>query len=68
MILLADWSEVLAYNLRQAGALWTAWAGGAATMRDAYESDDGSASIKRAATLGPDDEPVEPRRMLWLVP
>lgn len=65
MILLADWSEVLAFNLRQAGALWSAWAGGAATMRDAYEAEDGSASIKRAGRIG-SDEPEPPR--LRLVP
>lgn len=59
-----SWTEVLAWNLRQAGALWAAWAGGASTMEEAYQSDDGSALIKRVATIS------QPRRgpVLRLVP
>lgn len=61
-----SWSEVLSWNLRQAGALWAAWAGGASTMREAYESEDGSALIKRAASISKPE--VERPRHLSLVP
>lgn len=66
MILLgATWADLLAFNLRQAGALWAAWAGGAASMRDAFESDDGTAAQKRAGLI----EQARPERpRLVLVP
>lgn len=47
----ADELWLLAHNLRVAGALWAAWAGGASTMREACESEDGEATIKRAASI-----------------
>lgn len=47
----ADELWLLAHNLRVAGALWAAWAGGAATMEDAYLSSDGTAAVKRRGTI-----------------
>lgn len=63
------WIDILSYNLRQAGALWAAWAGGGSTMRAAME--EGSSSIflvaKIEVQLVEDEaEPAKPH--LTLVP
>lgn len=61
-----DWREILAWNLRTAGMLWSAWAGGAVTMRRAHDSEEGSADIIHRGRIGgpePEEEEAPPRHL-----
>lgn len=63
----ADELWLLAHNLRVAGALWAAWAGGAATVLAANDSDDGAAVIRRSASIDDRTTKLQPPK-LTLVP
>lgn len=59
----ADWAWILAYNLRTAGALWAAWAGGASTVLHH------GGEIRLCASIDRDrGESEPPRPKLTLVP
>lgn len=61
-----DWTQILGFNFREAGALYAAWAGGVETALEAASTPDGSSKIKRAGVIGLHEASVpsveEPKR------